>query len=210
MGCAQCLLYWNCGNYHFRYYVKENKTVCRRSCTVCYGTTCLPLANCRKCIAQYVGTRLVLYQKSRHNHFAFHNPHLVCYIFWIYRRHLYHAFRRPNRQQYPCNHRKRHFMVVCSSWLGQLAGSGCFHYRSGCKKKILLVHWVFCMVVQALSMQISQLPLLLSADLALWYSTFYVPLVLQQWVQSKEKCIMRNGLRLQLLINVCLPMQLLW
>ena len=81
---------------------------------------------------------------------------------------------------------------------------------TGLVAKELLVHWVFCMVVQALSMQISQLPLLLSADLALWYSTFYVPLVLQQWVQSKEKCIMRNGLRLQLLINVCLPMQLLW
>ena len=81
--------------------------------------------------------------------------------FGLYRRHLYHAFRRPNRQQYPCNHRKRHFMVVCSSWLGQLAGSGCFHYRSGCKRKYCWYDWVFCMVVQMLlSMQISQLPLL--------------------------------------------------
>ena len=54
------------------------------------------------------------------------------------------------------------------------------------QKKILLVHWVFCMVVQALSMQISQLPLLLSADLALWYSTFMCPLFCSNGCNQKR------------------------
>ncbi len=72
VGCAQCLLFIGIAAIIISgIMLKKTKTVCRRSCTVCYGIACLPLANCRKCIAQYVGTRLVLYQKKQAQSFCF-------------------------------------------------------------------------------------------------------------------------------------------
>ena len=41
----ECIFCRCCSNYLLRYYLKENKDVRRRSCTVRYGASCIPLAN---------------------------------------------------------------------------------------------------------------------------------------------------------------------
>ena len=77
VGCTQCLLCRNCRHHHIRHSLKENKTVLWRSGAVCNGASRLPLADCAQYFKQHVGTRLVVYQKSRHGHSALLNLHLV-------------------------------------------------------------------------------------------------------------------------------------
>ena len=48
-------------NHLLRYYLKENKNVLRRTCSVRYGAAGLPYANRRQCTEKYVGTWLVIY-----------------------------------------------------------------------------------------------------------------------------------------------------
>ena len=69
---ATSCLFCRCGSHRLlRYYFKENKNVCRRAGTIRYGASGLSSADSNKCAPQYVGTRLVLYQKGRYNYPAY-------------------------------------------------------------------------------------------------------------------------------------------
>ena len=46
VGCTKRIFCWYCSNHLLWYYFKENKNVCRRACTVRYGTSSLSYANC--------------------------------------------------------------------------------------------------------------------------------------------------------------------
>ncbi len=100
-------------------------------------------------------------------------------------------------------------MVVCSSWLGQLAAAVASITGLVAKENIVGTLGILYGGSGSVYANIAASFTAISGFSFMVFN-LYVPLVLQQWVQSKEKCIMRNGLRLQLLINVCLPMQLLW
>ena len=57
----ECLLRRCCSYHLLRYYLKENKNVFRRTCSVRYGAAGLPYANRWQCTEKYVGTWLVIY-----------------------------------------------------------------------------------------------------------------------------------------------------
>ena len=58
---SECLLRRCCSDHLLRYYLKENKNVLRRTCSVRYGAAGLPYANRRQRAEKYVGTWLVIY-----------------------------------------------------------------------------------------------------------------------------------------------------
>lgn len=60
-GCYISILHRYGCNYHFGYYAKEDKDVCRRSCSVRYGTSCIPYAYSYKPTSFNVGKRLVIH-----------------------------------------------------------------------------------------------------------------------------------------------------
>ena len=72
------------GSHHlFWYHIEKDKDVLGRSCTICYGTSCLPLANCRQCTSQHVGAWLVLHQEGWYHHFTVYHRTLVPDEFWL-------------------------------------------------------------------------------------------------------------------------------
>ena len=78
-------------NYLFRYYLKENKDVRRRACTIRYGASCISLANRWKRTPQHVGAWMVFHQESRYNYPVINNCFMVLNELRMEQRNLWNA-----------------------------------------------------------------------------------------------------------------------
>ena len=83
MGSVECVDDRDRGNCMFRYHFKKDKNVCGGSCAFRYGTARLSFSDCWKCASFHVGTRLVLYQKGRHNHSLIDDCSVVFDELWL-------------------------------------------------------------------------------------------------------------------------------
>ncbi len=130
MGGNECIFCGHGSDYHFRYHVKEDKNVRRRSGPLCYGAPGLSYAHGRQCPALHVGTRMVLYQEGGYDYSAFYHRYLVYDLFWVYFGRIQDARRRGNGSVTPCGDRRCNRMDFYTAGLGKLAGGGGIHHRS--------------------------------------------------------------------------------
>ena len=124
-------------NHLLRYYLKENKNVRRRPCSFRYGASGIPLAYTWQHSEKYVGTWMVLYQKSRYYYPSFHYCSLVPHGIWMGKRCLWHG--RGTEQQYSGKDRFRNCMDLCTTWMDKgrrrLEDGCCSCYRPDRKRK---------------------------------------------------------------------------
>ena len=133
MGFHLRLFHRHGGHHHFRHHAEKDPDVCGRPRPLCDGAARLPLAHRGECPAFHVGARLVLHQKGRYHHPAFHHLCMVHLPLRLGGRAVRHAGGGSDQPFHSGKDRRRHRLDLCAPRLGQLAGDRCLHHRAGCE-----------------------------------------------------------------------------